>query len=375
MAGLYIHIPFCKQACHYCNFHFSTSLKLKEKLLQAIHEELDQRHHYLDSKALQSIYLGGGTPSLLSMREITHLFEVISQYFDWSEECEITLESNPDDLSPEKVRDLFNSPINRLSIGIQSFDDGELQYMNRSHDASTAHECLKSVKNIGFENVTVDLIYGSEKSSPEIWMNNLQQLLVYDIDHFSAYALTVEPRTALASQIEKGGASAPLEEVVIESFRYTQQFAIDHDFFHYEISNFARKGLLAVHNTNYWRRQPYLGVGPSAHSFNGSCRGWNIANNMQYISLVNSGSHYHTVEKLSIPDYYNEYVMTSLRTAWGCDLEEITSISSECTTYFLKEVDDLLVRGLVERSHNVYKLTSDGKLFADQVASQLFMVE
>lgn len=375
MAGLYVHIPFCKKACHYCNFHFSTSLKLKEKLLQAIHQELKQRHHYLNSKTLQSIYLGGGTPSLLSIGEITHLFEAISQYFDWSDECEITLESNPDDLSQEKLRDLFKSPINRLSIGIQSFNDGELRYMNRSHDASTAHGCLKSVRNTGFENVTVDLIYGSEKSNPEIWINNLQQLLIYEIDHFSAYALTVEPRTALASQIEKGIASAPLEEEVIQSFRYAQQFAIDHDFFHYEISNFAREGHLAVHNTNYWRRKPYLGIGPSAHSFDGTCRGWNIANNAHYIKLVNAGSEYHTVEKLSIRDNYNEYVMTSLRTSWGCDLEEITTISSDCTTHFLKEVDDLLVRGLVERSQNVYKLTSHGKLFADEIASQLFMVE
>ena len=372
LSGIYIHIPFCKQACHYCNFHFSTSLKYKDEMVQAILKELDLQKDYLSDKSIETIYFGGGTPSLLDEKDLLLFFEKIYQLFSVTSNAEITLEANPDDLSLEKLKVLKNTPINRLSIGVQSFNEADLQFMNRAHNANEATSCIQNAQSIGFDNLTVDLIYGSPTTSNSQWEKNVQQLFDFDIPHLSCYCLTVEPNTALDNFVKKGKAPAVDEEKSAHQFEMLMQMMEANSYDHYEISNFAKPDMHARHNSNYWFGIPYLGVGPSAHSFNGKSRQWNIANNAFYIKDLKENKLNCEVETLSPDQQYNEYVMTSLRTMWGCDLEKIKSWGETTTQYFLNKSEVFIKNKTLQKEGQFFKLTRQGKLLADNISMELF---
>src|SRR5690554_2811003 len=286
MAGIYIHVPFCKQACHYCDFHFTTSLKYKEELLSALQKELIISKGYLQEQTIESIYLGGGTPSLLSAQEINYLLDTIYTHFSIASNPEITIEANPDDLTKEKVRELRESLINRFSIGVQSFFEEDLRWMNRAHNAKEAESAIKRVQDAGFENITADLIYGYPLLSNLKWVSNIQQIIDLHIPHLSAYSMTIEPQTPLASFINKGVQKPMNEGQSADQFLILTDMITNNGFEQYEISNYARNECYSKHNTNYWKGVSYLGIGPSAHSFNGKSRQWNIANNTKYIQSI-----------------------------------------------------------------------------------------
>ena len=379
MAGIYFHIPFCKQACHYCNFHFSTSLRYKEEMVQAMLRELEARRLYLPDEPLDSIYFGGGTPSLLSEGELMAFFEAVSRYFRLSPKAEITLEANPDDLKPETLAALGRSPVNRLSIGIQSFAEEDLRFFNRAHDAHEARRCLDNARAAGFGDLTIDLIYGAPTTSHAQWAENLEIAFSYQIPHLSCYALTVEPRTALDHFIKKGKAPAVDEEQAARQFGYLVEATQAAGYEQYEISNFALPGRYAVHNSNYWTGAPYLGIGPSAHSFDGESRQWNVANNAKYLKAVGSGPPLNEAkgllyerETLSAEDRYNEYVMTGLRTKWGVHLDEISRIGPAFQQHFLRYADPLIAADKLESNGDTFTLTPGARFMADGIAAELF---
>lgn len=372
--GLYLHIPFCKRACHYCNFHFSTSLKLKEPLLEALMQELTMQRDYLGTNEVDTVYFGGGTPSLLETHEFVRLFDHIYQLFKVASGAEVTLEANPDDLSVGKVADLKNhTPVNRLSIGIQSFQDAELLWMNRAHHAADAFACLERVRRAGFTDWTADLIYGIPIGSDAGWAQNVRELLAFAPPHISAYCLTVEEGTALHHFVEKGKTQATEDLVALRQYEYLMDALDVAGYEHYEISNFAQPGRHARHNSNYWLGGLYLGVGPSAHSYNGNSRQWNIANNALYVKALNEGRIPFEAEALTPVMKYNEYVMTRIRTRWGCRLEDIQKIGDAFAGHFLKESAQLLKQGFLKVSEaGVWTLTKTGKFQADRISGQLF---
>jgi len=374
MAGIYLHIPFCKQACHYCDFHFSTSLKYKDELLAALHAELVLRKEYLQQQTIESIYFGGGTPSILSAKEINQILDTIYANFNVAPIVEITLEANPDDLIREKVRELSTSPINRFSIGIQSFFEEDLRWMNRAHNAQEAESAIKRVQDSGFENITADLIYGYPLLTDVKWISNIQQIIDMEIPHLSAYSMTIEPQTALASFIRKGSQTPMNEGQSADQFLMLMKMITDNGFEQYEISNFARNGHYSKHNTNYWKGVPYLGIGPSAHSFNGISRQWNVANNNKYISAILLKEIPAENEVLTKTDKFNEYIMTSLRTKWGMDLNYL---KNNFPSEFVQEMESVLQEnishGKIKQENEIYILTTKGKLLADQIASELFI--
>jgi oxygen-independent coproporphyrinogen-3 oxidase len=373
MAGIYIHIPFCKQACHYCNFHFSTSLKLKHEVIAVLHQELMASKDYLNGQAIDTIYLGGGTPSLLQADEIKQLFETICTHYNASNIIEFTLEANPDDLNANYLRSLKSTPINRFSIGIQSFHDADLRYMRRAHHAQQADYAIKAAQDAGFTNLTIDLIYGTPGLTDELWKQNLNKLKTYQLPHFSSYALTVEEGTALHHSINKKNALPADPIQAANQFEILMEEAAALGYEHYEISNFALPGHHAIHNTNYWLGVPYLGIGPSAHSFNGSSRRWNIANNALYIKNFNSGISIYEEEHLNEQQQVNEYIMTSLRTQWGCNLNHIASkFGSHYAATIQKHSEKYISKAWMLESNHHLILTNAGKLFADKIASELF---
>ena len=373
MAGIYIHIPFCKQACHYCNFHFSTSLKQKEPLLQALLVEIERQKDYLSGEQLESIYLGGGTPSLLSVKELDLLFNQIQRFHKIANQAEITLEANPDDLSREQLKALRETPINRLSIGIQSFLEEDLRFMNRAHSAAEAEACIDLALEQGFTALTVDLIYGTPTLSHAQWEQNLQKVFEKPIQHLSCYCLTVEPKTALDHFVNTGKAKPVDEEQAALQFERLIEASKVAGFEQYEISNFARDGYYAVHNSNYWKGKKYLGIGPSAHSFNGESRQWNIANNAQYIRSIQAGELPHEVEHLDLDQRYNEYVMTGLRTIWGCEISKIYGFSPAHARHFKDKAQAFIQAGNMEEKEGNYCLTEAGRLLADHIAMELFV--
>jgi oxygen-independent coproporphyrinogen-3 oxidase len=375
MAGIYFHIPFCRQACHYCNFHFSTSMKLKTPVLDAMLKELELRHHYLEDKTLSSVYLGGGTPSLLNKEELHQLFVKIEQYFTLAGDAEITLEANPDDLNEEQLNMLADSPVNRLSIGIQSFFEQDLQFMNRAHNAVEARQCIENALDKGFNDLTIDLIYGAPTTSDENWAKNLAIAFEYDVPHLSCYALTVEENTALHHFVQAGKAPPVEEEKAARQFEYLMKVAKQEGYLHYEISNFARPGRLAVHNSNYWKGAHYLGIGPSAHSFNGSSRSWNIANNALYVKALSTDppASFYEREILSPADQYNEYIMTGLRTIWGVMLPQIANIHTAYKGHFLQNCRPFLEDGSMIQQGEKFYLSEQGRLLADGIAASLFV--
>lgn len=374
MSGIYIHIPFCKQACHYCDFHFSTSLRKKEEMLLALAKELELRKDELQDKTVETIYFGGGTPSLLSSQEIQDLLNVIYQNYKVSASPEITLEANPDDLDALKIQQLADSPVNRLSIGIQSFFDDDLRDMNRAHSSTEAKKCLELASRL-FDNITVDLIYGIPTMSVEKWKENLQLAFNYGVKHISSYALTVEPKTALAGFIKKGNYPSIDDALALEHFNILVSETQAKGFIHYEISNFGKPNYFSKHNTSYWQGQPYIGIGPSAHSFNGNSRRWNVSNNPKYIKAIQDNNLPLTVEKLSTRDCYNEYVMTGLRTFWGISLSKIeTDFGKSYKTYLLKQSQRYLNEDLLYLEEDKLKITPQGKFLSDGIASDLFMI-
>lgn len=373
MSGIYIHIPFCKQACHYCNFHFSTQLERKTQLVDSIIAEIHWRHAYLKDINIQTIYFGGGTPSLLSSQELDDILNAIKKEYQIAPNAEITLEANPDDLNKEKLASLHQSGVNRLSIGVQSFFQEDLEYMNRSHNAKQALDCIHQAHSQGFQNISIDLIYGSPTTTDEMWQQNVKQALDLDIPHLSCYALTVEPNTALAHFIKAQKSVQPDENAAARQFEYLVQQTTENKFLHYEISNFALPNQISQHNTNYWRGVPYIGIGPAAHSFDGTSRQWNVSHNIQYMKHVaeqNNSALYQT-EKLSAQDRTNEYVMTSLRTMWGLDMDKIEK--EEHKRSINQAAQKYLDQGLIKQKAQHYIITAKGKFLADGIASDLFI--
>lgn len=375
MAGIYIHIPFCKQACNYCNFHFSTSLKMKDDMLAAIHYELELQKHYLQHPVIETVYLGGGTPSLLSANELNRLTEIIGTHYNINNLKEYTIETNPDDLNPQYIKSLKSTPVSRFSIGVQSFFDADLRYMNRAHNAQEADYAIKAVQDAGYSNITIDLIYGTPGLTDNNWQHNLQQVNNLDIPHFSAYALTVEEKTALHHNIKAGKSQPVNPEQAAHQFEMLMDFAAHAGFEHYEISNLAKPGHRAVHNTNYWLGVPYIGIGPSAHSFNGLTRQWNIANNALYIKSLLADKQLNFEEEiLTTEQRLNEYIMTSLRTSWGLDINKVNrDWGSDYADAVLKVSERFIEEKKLVHYQNSLVLTNKGRLFADYIAGELFV--
>jgi len=374
MAGIYIHVPFCKQACHYCDFHFSTSLKKKDALLRAMQREIELRASELDGKKIETVYFGGGTPSLLKTEEIRNLLVKLYENFEVTVNPEITLEANPDDLDASKILELSAAGINRLSIGVQSFSEQDLRLMNRAHSAAQSHECLILAKE-HFDNISIDLIYGLPDQTTGKWKESLEEALKFDLPHISSYALTVEPRTALKSFIEKGIVREISEEQVQEHFYLLVDILEKNGYEHYEISNFGKPGFFSKNNTAYWQGKPYLGIGPSAHSFDGIRRSWNVRNNSKYIGSLLSDKLPSEMEELSKRDRYNEYVMTRLRTVWGISLEKLRDdFGSSYQKYLLQQSEHYLNDQLLDLEGDVLRVTKKGKFLVDGIASHLFML-
>ncbi len=379
MAGIYIHIPFCKQACHYCDFHFSVSLNNKEDFLKALAKEIYLQRNYFSNfqppnSNLQTIYFGGGTPSLLSGDEIKKILNEIAKHHEFGKNMEITLEANPDDLTKEKLKALKQAGINRLSIGIQSFSDDDLKFMNRAHTSIQAHESAKAARDEGFSNITIDFIYGTPTLSNEQWLQNLETAFGLNVPHLSCYGLTVEPKTALAQFIKKGKVPAVEEAKSAEQFELLMQAAMDHGFEQYEISNFAKDKMYSQHNTNYWRNEKYLGLGPSAHSYNGVSRQWNISNNVEYIKSMDENKVPSEIEELTTTQRYNEYILTSLRTMWGSNMELIReNFGENFASHFSKSVTQFIDNSWIEKNEAIYILTRKGKFFADKITMELFL--
>ena len=374
MAGIYIHIPFCKQACHYCNFHFSTSMKLKNDFLDALLKEISLRRDYLDGEKVNTIYFGGGTPSLLSSHELNIIMDAIHRSFDIEVGAEVTLEANPDDINVPVLTTWSKSGINRLSIGIQSFHKEDLVWMNRAHNEIQAMECVRLAQNAGFYNMSIDLIYGTPTLTDERWASNLIAALSMNIPHLSCYALTVEPGTALESMTKKKKVHPVSGDDQARQFLQMTEILTSRGYEHYEISNFALPGKRSKHNSSYWSGDKYIGLGPSAHSFNGTSRQWNVANNALYIKSLEGGSVPFEQEFLTDVQRFNEYVMTSLRTMEGTDIglvrqkfgDEAAGVLDEGSLKFVE-------RGWMVKGRDRIVLTEEGKLFADGIASELFL--
>jgi oxygen-independent coproporphyrinogen-3 oxidase len=379
LAGIYIHIPFCKQACTYCDFHFSTSLKRKDDLLKALAEELVLRKEELQHQKIKTIYFGGGSPSLLNESEINSLFELIYRDYDVDIDAEITLEANPDDLSLSKIKALAHFPINRLSIGIQSFFEDDLRFMNRAHSAEESKNCLDKSKQY-FENITIDLIYGIPGMQAEKWTQNLRTAFEFEVPHISSYALTVEEKTLLSDLIKKGKIPELDEKMSLEHFKILVAETEEQGFEHYELSNFGKRGYLSKHNTSYWLGESYIGIGPSAHSFDGYARSWNIANNHKYIKTISKNQLPSEKEILTLHNRYNERIMTGLRTVWGISYKKIKVDFGEAYLEGLqKSAQNFIDTGLLEvvshsDSDQCLRCTEKGKFLADGLASDLFLL-
>ena len=372
MSGIYIHIPFCRQACYYCNFHFSTSRTQQEAMVKSLLQEIALQKDYLAGEPVRTIYFGGGTPSLLNAAEINRITDIIGQNHHIVPNAEITLEANPDDLHQSSITALRQTPVNRFSIGIQSFFDDDLQWMNRAHRATEAESSVKRAQDAGFENITIDLMYGYPLLSNTKWKQNIDKTFTLQVPHVSAYSLTVEPRTALAAAIKNKKQPAVNDQQSADQFMMLIDAMHQQEFEHYEISNFARPGRYSRHNTNYWRGVKYLGIGPSAHSYNGTARQWNIANNAQYMKTLGQRSIPAETEVLTEENRLNEYIMTSLRTMWGLQLQQLESIATGTSTIILKTAEPFINKGWLNSYSGVITLTQTGKLYADHIASELF---
>lgn len=373
MAGIYLHIPFCKQRCTYCDFHFSTNFgSYRKELIAALCRELELRKAEIQTE-IQTIYFGGGTPSLLENEELSLILATIRANYSISETLELSLEANPEDVSEEKLSHWKKEGINRLSIGLQSFKESDMQWMNRAHLASDGEKAVRLAQQFGFENITVDLIYGLPQLTQAEWKNHLELVTSLGISHISAYCLTVEPKTALHHQVKHNQLVTPDEETQSEQFEFMVEFLKAKGFEQYEISNFAKNEQYSKHNSAYWQGVHYIGIGPSAHSFNGKQRRWNISNNSVYYKNVGVNSSWFVIEELSENEQWNELFLTGLRTKWGVSKKAIDGLNS-----FSKAEKDLLQHyitdgSMIETATN-FILTDAGKLRADGIASSFFRV-
>lgn len=380
MAGIYIHIPFCKQACHYCDFHFSTSLKKKDGLLQCLSKELELRKNELQHKTIETIYFGGGTPSLLTIDELQFLISEVYKNFEVVALPEVTLEANPDDLMSVRAQsrtifeDYLKIGINRLSIGIQSFFERDLKLMNRAHNAEEAKTCLSEATRY-FDNISIDLIYGIPDLSNKEWIENIETALSFNVPHISCYALTVEPKTALASFIKKGIVKNVDDDLAQEQFHILVETLENEGFVNYELSNFGKPEYFSRNNSAYWLGKPYLGIGPSAHSFNGDQRSWNVSNNTKYIKSIQQHKLPLEIETLSTTDKFNEYIMTGLRTVWGVSLEKVAKdFGVSYKKYLLQQAEVFINEHLLYIDDNKLLTTKKGKFLSDGIASSLFKI-
>jgi oxygen-independent coproporphyrinogen-3 oxidase len=374
MAGVYIHIPYCKKLCFYCDFYHVIRPENASRYIDALLKEISLRHEYLGNDSLSTIYFGGGTPSVLSVNDISAILNEIYRYFVVDDACEITIEMNPDDVTIEYIKDLKKLGINRISLGIQSWRDSDLKMLNRRHDASGAERSLKNVLGGGFENVTIDLIYGIPGMSLADWTANLDKTFSFDIKHLSAYHLTIEKGTVFGQMLEKGLLKEVDEELSVSLFNILTEKAEKAGFIHYEISNFGKKGFFSLHNSNYWKQVSYVGFGPSAHSFNGYSRQWNISDIKSYIKAINSGKEFFEREELDTKTRFNEYIMTSLRTMWGIDLDFVEKVfEKEGYDYVINLSGKFISYGLMKREKNSLVLSNQGKMISDNIISEFIM--
>lgn len=376
MAGIYIHIPFCKSKCAYCNFFSLVTEKKINDFVDALKREILHRKNYLASEKVETIYFGGGTPSLLPTNYIGEILEIVNKNFDIDSNPEITLEANPDTINKEQLFSLKHLGVNRISVGIQSFHDDDLKYLGRKHDSRHALQIIDDLKCVDFDKLTLDLIYGIPTLTEEKWNENLDVFFSTEISHLSAYALTIEPKTILGQKIEKGDLQDVSEEETIRHYEILTERTKKQGFEHYEISNFAKEGCCSRHNSIYWKDVSYLGLGPSAHSYDGNSRQWNIANLTQYINTdFDTDTDFFERELLTKDDKFNEYVMTSLRTSWGCDINKISSdYGVSYANHFLNNVKKYLESGVMLKKINNYILTDKGMLLADGIAAELFLI-
>jgi len=375
MAGIYIHVPFCKRKCGYCNFYSTTRLELKKSYLQALKKELEGRRHYLNGEPVQTIYFGGGTPSLLEPAEIQSVIDAIKQLHSVTENPEITVEANPDDLTPAYIGQLAQTDANRLSIGIQSFDDAMLTLMNRRHTAQQAVEAVRNSQQAGFSNISVDLIYGLPRMSGSDWQRQLETVAGLGVQHLSAYHLSYEEGTAFGLKLKRGQLAEVPEDESLAQFEILTAWAKKAGFEHYEISNFARPGFRSRHNSSYWDRTIYLGVGPAAHSYNRTTRSWNTANTAEYIKGIESAKCVFEKEVLSAADIFNDYVITALRTSSGIDMEYLECEQPQQMVDYLKnQAESFLKAGNIEYAGNHLKLTHSGIFISDEIMEALIVV-
>ena len=381
-AGIYIHIPFCKQACHYCDFHFSTSMQKKDEMVLALAKEIKLRKSEFQNESVATIYFGGGTPSRLSIADLRFLIATIYEQYTIVEKPEITLEANPDDLSESYLLELKAIGVNRLSIGIQSFFEDDLKLMNRAHNSEEAKKCLEIATRY-FDNISLDLIYGipdlsqngeqAKQMSNERWLQNIETALSFGIPHISSYALTVEPKTALNKLIQTGKIASPNDGVAQEHFMILVETLEKNGFVHYELSNFGKENYFSKNNSAYWLGKKYIGIGPSAHSYDGISRSWNIANNALYLKAIQNDELPNEVEKLTLQDRYNEYIMTGLRTIWGVSLVRIEQeFGIDFLNYLKKQSRKFIDDGLLSITDDILKPTLKGKFLTDGIASDLF---
>ena len=376
MAGLYIHVPFCKQACYYCDFFFSTRQEQMTEVVRAIASEIAFQKNYLNGEPLETIYFGGGTPSILRRDELDEILNAIHANFSIGQSPEVTLEGNPDDLTKEKLGYLFGAGVNRLSIGVQSFDDSILKWLNRAHDNRMAKRCIEDAKDVGFRNISVDLIYAISGRTDEDWVKDIHETLHLEPQHISSYSLTIEEKTVFGKWTKQGKMKSVDDDVAAHQLGMLIDNLERENYEQYEVSNFSKPGFQSRHNSNYWKNRIYLGVGPSAHSYNGESRQYNLSNNAMYLRSIRQGKVPFTLEVLSREDKINEYLLTTLRTSWGADLAVLRDqfawdILSENSDY----VEELQRQGLVQIEDSVLRLTRRGRFLADKITSDLFVIK
>jgi len=376
MAGIYIHIPFCKQICHYCDFYKELLSGKASTMVEAMRKEIELQENYLEGELIETVYFGGGTPSVLSTEQILSLYDTIKKYNPVHDGVEITIEVNPDDLNSDYLTGLKRNGINRISIGIQSFFNEELKILNRRHTAAQSLDCIEKSVKAGFENTSIDLMYGIPGSDSSLWEKSIDMALTMPVQHISAYHLTIEPGTTFAHLLKKGKLKLMEEEESVEQFRTLINKLESQGFLHYEISNFCKEGLFSIHNTNYWKQKRYLGIGPSSHSFNGNSRQWNVSNNEKYIDGIGRNKIPYKKETLDQKTRYNEYILTSLRTMWGADLKYIEeAFSKEARDYCVSLSNRFIDYGMLERKDDSLILTQQGQLISDNIISELLMIE
>lgn len=374
MAGIYIHIPFCKQKCTYCDFHFSTTFhSYRSRMIGTILKEIELRKDYLNEASIETIYFGGGTPSILTIEELEQILSAIHSNYDTSNLAEVTLEANPDDITTNQVQEWKEIGVNRLSIGLQSFKESDLKWMNRAHNVEESYTCIKSAIEGGITNLTVDLMYGLPDLSNEEWKNHIQTVVDMGVQHVSAYCLTIEEGTVLDKFVENGKIVPPTDDLQAEQFLLLVDTLEQNGIMQYEISNFGKEGFESKHNSNYWKGTHYLGIGPSAHSFDGKSRSWNVANNQKYMQQIEAGGDWNETEILSKNDLFNELILTGLRTIEGVNLAQLDAISP-LDDKINKQINQFCSENLMEQSNNSIRLTKNGRLQADRIASDMFRV-